>query len=107
MTAALRLDPNPKPSGQFLRELPGDPSRARAARGRPFQRFVFKLFFGEFDAKMAAIAFHHGKVLVLTAAVKAEPQSEPVRERDFFLDRFTRIDRGGAFILDHLARQEM
>src|ERR1700676_2418735 len=76
----LRLDPHPQPSRQLLCELPCDPSRAGAARGRPFQRFAFKLFFGKFDAEMAAIALHHRKVFVLTATVKAEPQSEPVGE---------------------------
>src|SRR5258706_10744848 len=83
----LPRQPHPQPSRQFLRELPGDAAGARAARGRPFQRLAFKLVFGELDAEMAAIALHHGQVLVLAAAVKAEPKSKTVRQRDFLLDR--------------------
>src|SRR5471030_1065713 len=62
-----------QPPCQFLGELPGDAARARAARGRPFQRLALKLGFVELDAEMAAIALHHGKVFILAAAVKAEP----------------------------------
>src|SRR5712691_8050974 len=88
-----------QPSRQFLCELPGDAAGARATRGRPFQRFALEFGFIELDAEVTAITLHHRKVLVLAAAVEAEPQSEPVRERYLLLDRLTGIDRGGAFVL--------
>src|SRR2546430_920351 len=103
----LARQPYPQPPRQFLGELPGDAPRTRAARGRPFQRLALKLVFGKLDAEMAAIALHHRKIFVLAAAVKAEPQSEPVRERDLFLYRLARIARGGAFVLHHVTRQAM
>ena len=56
---------------------------------------------------MAAIALHHREILVLAAAMEAEPEAEPVGKRNLLLDRFARIDRGGALVLDHLARQQV
>src|ERR1700757_4614878 len=56
---------------------------------------------------MAAIASHHGEILVLAAAVEAEPKTKTVGQRDLLLDRFARVDRGRALVLDHLARQKM
>ena len=56
---------------------------------------------------MAAIAPHHREIFVLAAAVEAEPQTEAVRQRNLLLDRFAGIDRGRAFVLDHVARQQM
>src|ERR1700692_3079023 len=103
----LPAQPDPEPSRQFLRELPGDAPRARAACGRPFQRFTLELFFGKLDAEMAAITLHHREILILAAAVKAEPQSEAVRERDLLLDRLAGIDRGRTLVFHHVARQQM
>src|SRR5665647_1579781 len=91
-TQLHRAQSHPQPSRQFLGALPGDAARARAARGRPFQRYALELFFGDLDAEMAAIALRHRKILILAAAVKAEPQSEAVGERDLFLDRLAGID---------------
>src|SRR6476620_912981 len=88
----LPAKPHPQPSRQFLRELAGDAPRTRAAGGRPFQRLAFKLGFRKLDAEMAAIALHHREVFVLAAAVKAEPQAEPVRERHFLFYRLAGID---------------
>src|SRR5450631_1924202 len=110
LSSQARLLPaqsHPKPSRQFLSELPGDAARARAARGRPLQRLALKLVVGELDAEMAAIALHHRQIFVLAAAVKAEPQSEAVRQRYLLLDRLAGIDRGGALVFDHVARQQM
>src|SRR3984893_13289855 len=103
----LCLQPHPQPSRQFLRQLQSDAARARAARGRPFQRLALELVFGELDAEMAAIAFHHGEVFVLAAAVKAEPKSKAVRQRDLLPDPISGIDCGRALVLDHVARPQM
>src|SRR5882762_8600020 len=62
-----------QPSRQFLRELPGDAAGARTTCGRPFQRFALEFGFIELDAEVTAITLHHGEVLVLAAAVEAEP----------------------------------
>ena len=37
------LHHNPEPSGEILHELPGNATRAGAARGRPFQRLAMHL----------------------------------------------------------------
>src|SRR3954468_19585784 len=92
-------DPDSQASRQFLGELPGDAAGTRAAGGRPFQRFAFEFGICELDPEMLAIAFHHGEVFILAAAMKAEPQAEAVGQRDFFLDRLAGIDRGGALVL--------
>ena len=39
--------------------------------------------------------------------MEAEPETETIRQRHLLLDRFARVDRGRAFVLDHLARQQV
>ena len=56
---------------------------------------------------MGAIAPHHRQIFILAAAVEAEPETKTVRQRHLFLDRFARVDRGRALVLDHVARQKM
>src|SRR5579871_2007800 len=65
-------------SRQLLGELPGDAARARAARGRPFQRLPLQIIFCELDAEMRAIASDHRQILILATAVEAEPEPEAV-----------------------------
>ncbi len=56
---------------------------------------------------MAAIAAHHGEVVVLRAGMKAQPQAEAVGQGDLLLDRLAGIDRGRALVVDHVARHQM
>src|SRR6185369_6435407 len=58
----LPRKPHAQSSRQFLRELPGDAARPRAARGRPFQRLALQRFVIHLDAVMAAIAAHHRQI---------------------------------------------
>jgi hypothetical protein len=44
---------------------------------------------------------------VVAHSSASRSSSEAVRERDLFLNRFARIDRSRALVLDHLARQQM
>src|SRR5258708_29195912 len=69
----LPRQPYPQPSRQFLRELPGDAARTRAARGRPFQRFALERVMRKLDAEVTAIALHHRKVLILPPAMQPDP----------------------------------
>ena len=39
--------------------------------------------------------------------MKAQPQTEAVRQRHLFLDRLRRADRGRAFVFNHLPRHQM
>ena len=39
--------------------------------------------------------------------MEAEPQTEAVGQRHLLFDRFARVDAGGTFVLDHVARQQM
>src|SRR3954471_17658228 len=89
----LPRNPDPQPSRQFLRELPGDAPRARAAGRRPFQRLALQRFIGYLDAEMGAIALHHRQVFILAATMEAQPKAKTVRQRDLLLDRFAGIDR--------------
>jgi hypothetical protein len=66
-----------------------------------------KLVRSNVEAKMGSIAIDHVEIVILTAFVKAEPEAEPVGQRHLFLDRFARIDGGGAFVFHHVARQQM
>src|ERR1700724_1900465 len=75
-----------EPPGEVLHVLPGDPSRARAARGRPFERLGMQPLAREWNAEVGDIAVDHRQELVLAAAVEAEPKPEAVRERDLLLD---------------------
>ena len=57
--------------------------------------------------KARGIAFDHGEERVLVAIVKADPQAEPVRQRDLLLGRLGRVDGGRALVLDHVARHQV
>ncbi|MNL80211.1 hypothetical protein D3C87_2070050 [compost metagenome] len=39
--------------------------------------------------------------------MEAQPEAEAIRQRYLFFDRFARIDRRGALILDHVARHQV
>ena len=39
--------------------------------------------------------------------MESEPKSKTIRQRYFLLNRLARIDRGRAFVLHHVARQQM
>ena len=39
--------------------------------------------------------------------MEAEPETKPVRQRHLLLDRFARVDRGRAFVLDHFAGEQV
>ena len=94
-------------SGEILDVLPGDAARARAARDRPFAGLGAELLRRMVEPVALGIAVDHREVGLLVAGVEAEPQAEPVGERDLLLDRLARIDRGRALVLDHVARQQM
>src|SRR5712691_5432288 len=79
--AAGSLKGNAEPPREVLHVLPGHPPRARAARRCPFERFAAQVLDRERDAVMADIALDHGEILVLAAAVEAEPEAEAVRQR--------------------------
>ena len=53
------------------------------------------------------VAADHGEILILAAVVEAEPEPEPVRQRDLLLDRLRRVDRGRALVLHHVARHQV
>ena len=53
------------------------------------------------------IAIDHGEERVLVAVVEAEPEAEPVGQRHLLLGRLGRVDRGGALVLDHVARHQV
>ena len=59
------------------------------------------------EAVIADIAVDHVQIFVLRTFVEAEPQAEAVGQRDLFLDRLGRVDRGRPLIVDHVARQQM
>jgi IS5 family transposase len=67
-----------KPSGEILYELPCHAAGTRAARRRPFQCLTREVVAAQRNAEMRDVAFHHGKILVLAAAVEPEPQTEAV-----------------------------
>ncbi len=56
---------------------------------------------------MLGVAVHHGKIFVLTAGVKPDPQSEPVRQREFFVYRVRQIDGGRTLVFDDVARHQV
>src|SRR5262249_37196444 len=85
LTAAILRSPvrisrqsDPQPTGQILHVLPGNTARARAARGCPFERLALEFFAAEGDAVVVHVAGNHGQILVLAAAVEAEPKPEAV-----------------------------
>jgi len=43
----------------------------------------------------------------VAAAVEAEPEAKTVDSETLLLDRFARLDRRRALVLDHLARHQM
>ena len=96
-----------QPARDILHVLPRHAAGARAARRRPFERFPAQRLVVDLDLEVFDVTLDHRKEFVLAAAVEAEPQAEPVGQRNFFLNRFARIDRGRALVLDHVARQEM
>src|SRR6476660_1585564 len=75
--SARQLDA--EPSRQILHVLPSHAAGARAACGGPLQRLGAQRVALHRNAEMADVAFDHGEIFVLAAAVKAEPQAEAVR----------------------------
>src|SRR5438105_2593355 len=67
--------------GQVLHILPGGASRTGTARRRPFQRFGAEEVAIPLQTEMISIAEYHGEIVVLAAAVKAEPETEAIRQR--------------------------
>jgi hypothetical protein len=59
------------------------------------------------ETKMLGIADNHRKIVFLRTAMKPKPQPETVGERDFFLNRIVRMDRGPTLIFDHFARKDV
>ena len=106
-SVSLRPSLHPKPARQVLDVLPGHAAGTRAPRRGPFERFAAQFGARKRNAVTGHIALDHGQVFVLAAAVEAEPQAEAVRQRDLLLDRLAGIDRGGAFVLDDVARHQM
>src|SRR4051794_17202692 len=86
----LRGDRLPGAARQVLDELPRRASRAGPARRRPFERIGAYEVPVTPQAEMIHVAEHHLEILVLAALVKAEPQAETVRERDFLLHGLAR-----------------
>src|SRR6516165_1009519 len=103
--SACRFDA--EPAGKILHVLPRHAARARAARRRPFQRLAPQVGSVDRHAVMGDIAFDHGEIFVLAAAVKAEPQPKAVGQRHFLLDRLAGIDPGRALVLHHVTRHEV
>ena len=96
-----------EPAGEILGELPGGAARARAARRRPLQRVALERLLRRGQAEKLGVAVDHREIIVLAAMVEAEPQAEAIRQRHFLFDRFARIDRARALVVDHLARDQM
>ena len=69
--------------------------------------FGLQLVLRIIEAEMLCIALDHREIGLLVASMKAEPETEAIGERDLFLDRLARIDRAGALVFDHIARQKM
>ncbi|SUW19458.1 Uncharacterised protein [Brucella abortus] len=69
-----------KPACQILNILPRNTARTVAACGGPFQGFPVHLVAGIVEFEMRRIAVDHGKIIVLAAFMKAEPQAEAVRQ---------------------------
>ena len=107
--AAVRLTPPAasQPASEILDVLPGRAAGAGAARRRPFQPVAAQFFRRHIQPEMAGIAVDHLEILVLAAFVEAEPEAEAIGQRDLFLDRLARIDRGRALVVHHVARQQV
>ena len=56
---------------------------------------------------MRGIALDHGQVGLLAAGVEAEPEPEPVGQRNLLLDCLAGMDGGAALIVDHLPRHQV
>src|SRR5437660_12693148 len=96
-----------EPTRDILEILPRGAAGTRTARRRPFERFGPQLVGVHLKAEALGIAEHHRKIIVLAAAMEAEPEAETVGQRHLLLDRLARIDRGRALVLHHVARQEV
>jgi murein DD-endopeptidase MepM/ murein hydrolase activator NlpD len=101
------VDPHTHAAGQVLDELPGDPAVAGAPGHGPFDGLGAQVIFADVEGIMFAIARQHGEKFILAAIVEAQPQTEAVGKGDLLLHRLGRIDRGGAFILHHVAGHQM
>ena len=97
----------PQPASQILDILPGDTSRPRAARPFPFERFRPQEVRIDVEPQSRDIAVYHVEIIILRAIVEADPQAEAVAERYLLLHRLAGIDRGRAFVLDHVARHQV
>jgi hypothetical protein len=76
--AASATDGLPCPPGEILDELPGCAPGPRSSRRRPFESFGSNLIRLSAEAQMRHVAEHHVEVLILAAAMKPEPEAEPV-----------------------------
>src|SRR5262249_1736626 len=68
------------PAGQILHVLPGNAARPRAARGGPFQRLTADRVGSCRNLEILHIGRNHSQELILTAAVKAKPETETIRQ---------------------------
>src|SRR5260221_13437654 len=94
-------------AGEVLDELPGDPAGPGATRDRPFHGLGMQGIGSNGQIQGARIAIDDGKEGVLIAVMEADPQPEPIGERDLFLNRLGWIDRRRSLVLDHVPRHEM
>src|SRR5690606_27008228 len=88
-------------------ELPGHPPGTRAARLLPLDGLGAQGLVVDLDPVGVAVATDHGEEIFLAAGMEAEPETEPVGERDLLLDGLARVDAGLALVLDHLARHQV
>ena len=72
---------------QIDKELPCHATRASAPGGLPFDGLGAQDIGVDGHTMSRAIPVNHRKVFILIAGMETQPQAEPVRERDFFLDR--------------------
>ena len=103
----LLIQPPAQSPGEVLHELPGDAAGAAAARDRPFVGLGAQPLDRHVEAEMPGVALDDREIGRLVAIVEAEPEAEPVGERDFLLDRLGRVDRGRTLVLDHVARHQV
>src|SRR6476660_9000760 len=95
------------PTREILDKLPGGAPGAGAADRGPLQRIRPELICVDKEPEMVGVAADHGEVFVLAAAVEAEPEAEAIRQRNLLLHSLAGIDRRGALVLHHVARQQM
>src|SRR5580704_15917249 len=76
-------------------------------RRGPCQCAGVQFIAGDPYPEMCGVTVDHREIIVLIALMEAKPQTEAIRQRDFLLYGFRRIDGCRALILHHVARHEM